>query len=79
MWTEQKQNAVPCEYSIRVITEKPQFFAFDCGCHTSTHPPHTSPVSLKTVVLPVLHAAGVMFHFHKFIHVFQKRDAKQWF
>lgn len=58
--------------------------AYDCRCHTSTssppprplHSPLTSPESLKTVVLPVLHAAGVAFHLREFVHV---REAKQRF
>lgn len=67
-----------CKYFIKGNDNKTSVsFAFDCGCHMSTPPPLTSPVSLKTVVLPVLHAAA-MFHLHKFIHVFQ-REAKQWF
>ncbi len=67
------------KYSVKGNNNKTSVtFAFDCMCHMSTPPPLTSPVSLKTVVLPVLHAAGVMFHFHKFIRVFQ-REAKQWF
>lgn len=75
----QNKNAVPFKYSVKGNNNKTSVsFAFDCICHMSTPPPLTSPVSLKTVVLPVLHAAGVMFHFHKFIRVFQ-REAKQWF
>ena len=74
--TEQK-NAVSCEYSVRVITKENLSFAFDCRCHMGTPPPCTS-VFEDCSVLPVLHAAGVMFHFHKFSHVFQ-RKAKQWF
>lgn len=71
-------NAVTCKYSLKGNDNKTSASTpFDCCCHMSTPPPHTSPVSLKTVVLPVLHAAGVMFHF-QFIHVFQK-EAKQQF
>lgn len=73
----QNKNAVPCKYSVKGNDNKTSVsFAF--RCHMSTSPQLTSLVSLKTVVLPVLHAAGVMFHFHTFIHVF-RREAKQWF
>lgn len=77
----QNKNAVPSKYSVYSVKGNDDktsvCSAFDCKCHMSTPPPHTSPVSLKTVVLPV-HAAGVVFHFHKFIHVYQ-REAKQRF
>lgn len=74
-FTGQNKNAVPCKYSFKGNANKTSVsFAFDCRCHMSIPPPLTS---LKTAVLPVLHAA--VSGFTSSTLVMCVREAKQQF